>query len=44
LSEAGLGDLPVTVIGEVIAGEQCWIEDADGQRLPLRAKGWEHLA
>lgn len=44
LSGAGVGDAPVTVIGEVIDGEQCWIEDAAGQRLPLQAKGWEHLA
>ena len=34
--------VPLCDIGEFVAEQGLWIEDADGQRRPLTPRGWEH--
>jgi thiamine-monophosphate kinase len=43
LAEEGLGDLPVSTVGEVTAGPGSELIGADGQSRELKPSGWEHL-
>ncbi len=42
LLETGLGELAVSLIGEVTDGPESCLLMPDGRREPLRAEGWEH--
>jgi thiamine-monophosphate kinase len=41
---ATIGGVPITRIGEVIAGRSMWLLSADGRRSRLKPQGWEHFA
>jgi thiamine-monophosphate kinase len=42
-ARTGVGDLCVSVIGEIVVGEVASLVMPDGRRQPLVAGGWEHL-
>lgn len=37
------GGVPLTIIGEMVAGEGVRVRQADGAEMPLSIRGWEHF-
>lgn len=44
LAGTGVGGTEVSLIGEVIGGDESYVVTADAAREPLRPGGWEHLS
>ena len=40
---AGAGGVPLTVIGEMTAGDGVRVRRPDGTEIPLKARGWQHF-